>query len=86
MKGEVYIQLLARKADWLNSAQELYLQMEEDRSPSAYIIERAKPFKEGLIVKFEGIPDRTAAEKLRKAQVLLDESLLVAPAGETVPE
>lgn len=84
LKGEVYIQLLAKTADWLDSVGKLHLQFNEGEATIAYAIERAKPFKEGLIVKFEGVPDRTAAEGLRKAQVLLEESLLVAEPGEPV--
>lgn len=84
LKGEVYIQLLARAADWLDSAHELHLQLNDGEALKAYAIERAKPFKDGLIVKFEGVADRTAAEGLRKAKVFLDEALLVAPPGETV--
>ncbi len=84
LKGEVYVQLHARTADWLDSTNELHLQLNEGDAIQAYVIERAKPFKEGLIVKFEGVTDRTAAEGLRKAKVFVDEELLVAAPGDAV--
>lgn len=83
LKGELYIQLYANTADWLESAESLYLENEEGEF-SEWKLEKAKPFKDGLIVKFEGLSDRTPAEKLRKFKVFIDESLLVSEPGEAV--
>lgn len=84
LRGEVYIQLEAKSADWLDSAGELFLQKADGEALDRMVIERAKPFKEGLIVKFEGVVDRNASELLRKARVFLDEDLLVAEPGDRV--
>ncbi len=83
LKGELYIQLYAKTADWLKSAKTLFLEDEEGQFRD-WKLERAKPFKDGLIVKFEGLTDRTPAEKLRKFKVFIDESLLESEPGETV--
>lgn len=84
LKGELYLQLYAKTADWLESAECLYLQKEEDGSLTEFEIARAKPHIDGLIVKLKGLDDRTPAEALRKAKVFIDESLLVSEPGETV--
>lgn len=84
MKGEVYIQLEAKAADWLDLASELFLQATQGDSIKPFKIERAKPFKDGLLVKFEGVNDRNASEALRKHSVFLDEDLLVAEEGDPI--
>jgi 16S rRNA processing protein RimM len=40
-------------------------------SRQALVVEDVKPFKNGLIVKFDAIPDRTAAERWRSRYVLV---------------
>ncbi len=84
LRGEVYVQLTAKTADWLDSAAELFLQAKPDEAHLPMKIERAKPFKDGLLVKFEGVNDRNASEALRKHLVFIDEELLVAGEGDPV--
>lgn len=47
-------------------------------------VEFAKPFREGLIVKFEQIPDRSAAELWRQRYLLVPASELTPPEGDEV--
>ncbi|MGE4133940.1 MAG: ribosome maturation factor RimM [Bdellovibrionales bacterium] len=82
LKGEIYIQLHAGRADWLDRVEELYLVLADQLKPLP--LERAKPFKEGLIVKFKGVDDRNAAELLRKSEVFITESALVSRPGENL--
>lgn len=43
---------------------------------------RASPFKGGLIVAFEGIPDKTAADLWRDRYLLVPESEVAPPSGD----
>lgn len=47
-------------------------------------IEEAKPFREGLIVKFHEIPDRTTAELWRQRYLLVPTSELTVPEADEV--
>ncbi len=84
LRGELYVQLFAKSADWLESADKLFLEKLGDQDLSPFEILKARPFKEGLIVSLKGIPDRTAAEPWRKAKVFIHEDALVSPPGERV--
>ena len=51
--------------------------------PRALHVQRSSPFKGGLIVAFEGLPDRSAAELLRDHTLLLPQAEITPPdAGE----
>ncbi len=47
-------------------------------------VEYAKPFREGLVVKFDQIPDRSAAELWRQRYLLVPASELTPPEGDEV--
>lgn len=83
LRGEWYVRLQAKSADWLTD--DFTLRLAKDNGESAdFAVAKAKPFKDGLIVKVEGINDRTAAEQWRKAQASIPSELLVAEPGEPV--
>jgi 16S rRNA processing protein RimM len=83
LRGELYIRLEAKSADWLTD--DLTLRLDKESGGSFdFTVERAKPFKDGLIVKLEGVGDRTAAEGWKRAQVSIPSELLVAEPGERV--
>jgi len=82
LRGELYVQLHAKSADWL-SGEKLKIHLQKlDGTALEFEVERAKPFKAGLIVKLAGMNDRTAAEGWRKAQVYVSKDLLVSEPGE----
>src|SRR5262245_57640814 len=76
IRGEIYIQLYAKQADWLDSAEEISL-IEAGRL-RAWTIEGARPHKEGLILKLKGVDDRNFSETLRKAGAYIPDALLVS--------
>jgi 16S rRNA processing protein RimM len=82
LKGELYIQLAAKKADWLDSFEEFWLETRDGRK--GFSVERAKPHKDGLIVKSDKIQDRTQAEALKGADFLIPTAYLDAAEGETI--
>ena len=84
IRGELYVQLYARQADWLDSLEKIYLLAPAALELKCWTIERARPHKEGLIVLVEGVSDRNVSETMRKSGVYIEEQLLTAPAGETI--
>ncbi len=88
LRGDLYVQLFAKSADWLSEATQLYLEkvgsVTGAVAPTAFDIEKATPFKDGLKVKLASFVDRTFAEGWRKAKVYILSELLVAHPGDRV--
>lgn len=82
LKGEVYIQLKTKVADWLDSVEAFTLW--NDGKTQLLEIDRITPFKDGLRVKFLTIDDRNQSEALHKWQVYIEDDLLVSEPGESV--
>jgi 16S rRNA processing protein RimM len=78
IRGEIYIQLNAGQADWLEDLNKLWLCPAGSTELRAWDVQMCRPHKEGLIVRLAGVPDRNAAEELRKQSIYIEESLLVA--------
>ncbi len=84
LKGELYVQLFAKKADWLASFKEFTLQKKTGEFISTYKVDLAKPHRDGLIVRTSQIKDRTQAETLKGATFLIPNSYLQAKPGEQI--
>jgi 16S rRNA processing protein RimM len=84
LRGEIYIQLFSKTADWQDQAEQLWLLKADESEPQAYEIDRLSPHKEGLIVKLKGFSDRNQSEAVQKAVVYIDADLLVAEPGEAI--
>ena len=83
LKGELYVQLFAKKADWLSSFKEFTLQSKTGQI-TTYRVDLAKPHRDGLIVRTSQIVDRTQAEGLKGSTFLIPSSYLKAKAGDTI--
>lgn len=83
LKGELYVQLLAKKADWLTSFKEFWL---EDKlgKVTRYTVERAQPHRDGLIVKPHETSDRNQTELLKGHVFHIPEDYLHAREGENI--
>lgn len=75
LKGELYIQLFAKRADWLDDFEEFWL---KKNGIVHFHVERAKPHKDGLIVKTAELKDRTPVEALRGAEFYIPGGYLEA--------
>lgn len=84
LKGELFVHLFAKQADWLNEVKELRIGRTPEHPEKSYQLNAARVHKTGLIVRLEGVADRTAAEGLLKQYLFIDESLLVSDLGETI--
>src|SRR5262245_53590020 len=80
LKGELFVRLAAGHADWLDSVSELRLV--RGFEVKSLVIAAARPHKDGLILKPEGVSDRTAAEAFKGFTVQIPAHVLSAPVGE----
>ncbi len=64
IRGEVVIEPLTDAPDAVFASGRRVFVGEDPEDPP-FIVQRARPFKGGLMVKFEGVEDRNAAELLR---------------------
>ncbi len=84
LKGEVFIRLFAKRADWLKLFKAaLLVNPEQPDSLSKYDVIHSSPHKDGLIVSLTGVTDRTQAEALKGRELLVPQEWLVSSPGET---
>src|SRR4051812_49259603 len=81
IRGELFVQLYAGQADWLNSLKEINLLEPGNNVLSTWTMEEARPHKGGLILKLHKLNDRNHSELLRKSGVYIPESILTAKPG-----
>jgi 16S rRNA processing protein RimM len=82
LRGELFVQLYAKKADWLSDLNNISLLGPGDSSLKTWDVEFCRPHKDGLILKVKGISDRNVSETMRRSGVYIAEDLLKADAGE----
>lgn len=84
IKGELYIQLLSKKADWLQDLKKFQLKpLAGGGEPRVFKFKRVKPHKVGLIVLPEGFSNRNQSEEWKGADFLIDKAILQSQDGET---
>jgi 16S rRNA processing protein RimM len=85
LKGDLYILIFSKDVSWLSKLETFALGLEDDpKAQRNFRVEKAKPFKDGLMLKAEGLPDRTQAEKLKGHLFYVPESLFETEEGETI--
>lgn len=82
IKGELFVALKAGQADWLESLE--VLGIGQDGQFVERTVVAARPHKNGLIVRLEGMVDRNQAEAVRGQIVAIPEEYLVADDGEAL--
>ncbi len=76
VRGELFVASLTdREAETFRPGRELRVAGERDLEPDpnlpAFHVEAARPFKKGLLLRFEGVASRTEAEILKDRELLL---------------
>lgn len=88
IRGEVTVELLTDEPDrfFAPGARVLAGTVDGDiaRPPRTLTVEHAKPFRDGLIVKFDVIADRTGAEPWRQRYLLVPREELTPPGEDEV--
>lgn len=83
LKGELFVRFFTFP-DWLENADEICLLTTDDSSPQPFALTKCNPHKNGYIVALEDVKNRNQSEALVKAQIYIDEELLVSEPGERV--
>jgi 16S rRNA processing protein RimM len=81
IRGELFVQLYAGKADWLSDLNSVSLLAPGDSTLKTWDVEVCRPHKEGLILKVKGVSDRNTSETMRKSGVYIPQEMLVADEG-----
>lgn len=84
IRGELYVQLYAKQADWLDDVEDISLLTPGSKTLETWPIEACRPHKDGLILKLKGVDDRNRSEELRKSGVYIDEGLLSSEYGDEI--
>lgn len=89
LKGELYAFIFSQDLAWIEDLESLSLsRLDENRQQvgdfTKFKIISFKAHKKGMILKLEGIKDRTEAEKWEGFGVFIDEEDLVSESGETI--
>lgn len=83
LKGELYFLSFSGEISWLESLPKVYLE-KTNQDLKEYALEKVKPFKEGAILQFKDISDRTQAEALKGDMLYILEEELVSEPGEVI--
>lgn len=84
LKGELYIRLFAKKADWLENFTSAYLISPDAQEVREIEVLHAQPHRDGLIVRVKDLEDRTPAEALKGYALEIPSEMLVSQPGEDI--
>ncbi len=76
IKGELFVALKAKTADWLESLEVLGLKTASGLEFQSHDVTAARPHKDGLIVRLQNVDDRNQADLLRGSTVAIPEEYL----------
>ena len=76
IRGELFVQLYAGSADWLNHLDGIFLLAPSEDSIKKWEVEVCRPHKDGLILKVKGIADRNLSETMKRTGVYVPDEWL----------
>lgn len=85
IRGEVYAVIPSKQWEWASVG--VFVFGESRKHPENQFklkVQKYKPHKEGLIIKFEEVPDRNHAEELKGFTLFLEEEHFVSQPGEPI--
>ena len=80
LKGEIFVRLFADRCDWFDSLKTVVLTHEQQIMTAELV--KMRLHKNGLVIKMQGLEDRTQAEKLKGWYLEIPESHLISEVGE----
>lgn len=85
LKGEVYLLSFAKDISWLEKGISLVLESPKlGNTPRDYNVVTFRPFKDGALIKFEGIDNRNQSEEIKGSIVFTGDDSFVSEPGETI--
>lgn len=83
LKGEVYVLVFSHDTSWQKQLKIARIDSLNNESKTLKV-ERSKPHKEGLIIKFETVDDRNQSEAIKGWSFSIPEENLISEEGETI--
>lgn len=83
LKGDLYVLIFSKDTSWLKQLTTFALGPDESNLKT-YTVEKAKVFKDGLMLKPKDVTDRNQSEALKGQMFYIPEELLVSDEGETI--
>ena len=85
LKGEVYLLSFAKDISWLDKGIQLTLESpKQNNKPQAYHVITFRPFKDGALIKFEGVDNRNQSEEIKGSIVFAAGTSFVSEPGEAI--
>lgn len=84
LRGEVYVLIFSGDISWLSKLDKVQLQSPEGMQVRELTLEKAKPFKNGFILKTKEINDRNQSESLKGMEFYIPDEFLISEPGETI--
>ncbi len=85
LRGDLSVLIFSKDTSWMKELETFALSdSENSKDFQIFSVEKAKAFKDGLILKAENIADRTQAENLKGKLFFIPEELLISEEGETI--
>lgn len=82
LKGELYVQLHAKKADWSQALKTFSLKNSKTEEMQTLTVKRIKPHKFGVIVLPEGFSNRNQSEAVKGFEFYIPKDILVSREGD----
>lgn len=83
LKGEVYVLVFSKDISWMKKLKSINIKSKDKNSTTTYIVLKAKPFKDGLILSLETVTDRNQSEAIEGSEVWIDKALFKSNPNET---
>lgn len=84
LKGEIYFFSFSKDISWIEKGMSICLESSETMKRTDFTIESFRPFKDGALIKFEGISNRNQSEELKGDLVFIENENFVSEPGETI--
>lgn len=85
LKGDLYVLVFSKDISWLKEVETFALApIDKEDQKKNFKIEKIKAFKDGVMIKPEGVLDRTQAESLKGQLFYLPAEMFESEEGETI--
>ncbi|MBL7543841.1 MAG: 16S rRNA processing protein RimM [Bdellovibrionaceae bacterium] len=84
LKGEIYFFSFSKDISWIEKGMTICLESCRTMKRTDFVIESFRPFKDGALIKFEGVDNRNQSEELKGDLIFIDNQNFVSEPGETI--
>lgn len=85
LRGDLYVLIFSKDISWAKEIEHFAVApMDQEQNKKTFKIEKIKGFKDGVMIKAQGVQDRTQAEALRGQMFYLPADIFESDEGETI--